>query len=544
MQDYEISFNASEYKLIKDYVSLEKNIVSKFIKKFRNKSAQKDFNDYKSGKKLLNIKRKSIDARHKPDIKITYKFIFEDRNIFDKNLKEMNSILSLYKGNSKKTRPIVVGMGPCGLFAALILASNGFNPLIIERGSRIEDRISDIEITRSTGRIKDNSNIQFGEGGAGTFSDGKLFSGVSSEYKEFILRTFVKFGAPEDIIYDSNPHIGTDILQNVIKNIREEILRLGGEIRFNTLLNDIEIKDSKLSGIKILDLINNREEVIETDNLILALGHSSRDTIRMLNTKDIVLQNKPFAVGVRIEHLRSDIDISQYGFDTFDYDLLSSANYKLAVDTKTGKKLYTFCMCPGGEVVSSASDSNSICTNGMSYRARNLMNSNSALLVPVDESDYGTDILSGIKFQEELEHKAFIAAGSNGTAPIMTYKGLKDNDIDLKPSKIIPSFKPGTTNSDFKNIFPDFIIDTLIDGIDKMGNRIKGFNCDEAVLTAVEARSSSPVRILRDNDSRMCVNINGIYPSGEGAGYAGGIMSSAIDGIKTSLKVCENIISD
>lgn len=543
MIDYEISFNASEYKSIKDFNSLESALIKKCSKKYRNREALSDIKNYNSDAFIIDIKRKSIDARHKPDIKITYRFNLISKKSFLKHINELDEIMHLYDGRSNTSRPIIVGMGPCGLFAAYILASNGFKPLLIDRGSCIEDRVKDIEVTRAKGTIKPNSNIQFGEGGAGTFSDGKLFSGVSSEYKEFILRTFVKFGAPEDIIYDSNPHIGTDILQKVIVNMRQEIIKLGAEVRFNTLLTDIDIRDNSISKVTLLDLSTKTKEEVDTQNIILALGHSSRDTIRMLFSHNLVLENKPFAVGVRIEHLRKDIDVSQYGFDTFDYDLLSSANYKLAVDTDTGKKLYTFCMCPGGEVVSSASDDKSICTNGMSYRARNLVNSNSALLVPVDENDYGKEPLSGIKFQEELEHKAFVAAGSNGMAPIMTYKGLKENNPDVKPDRIQPSFLPGTTSSDFKEIFPDYIVNTLIDGIDKMGNRINGFNSDDAVLTAVEARSSSPVRILRDSDSRMCVNINGIYPSGEGAGYAGGIMSSAIDGIKTALKLCEKLNS-
>lgn len=542
MTDYEVNFNITEYKNIHDFASLDKALLKKFTKKYKTKEASNDYKNVCCGNSRIDIKRKSIDARHKPDIKITYRFNIIGNKAFGKHIEELESVLKIYKDTKLTSNPIVVGMGPCGLFASYILAANGLNPIIIERGSSIKDRLKDIEIIRDTGTIKPNSNIQFGEGGAGTFSDGKLFSGVSSEYKEFILRTFVKFGAPSDIIYDSNPHIGTDILQQVIINMREELIRLGADIRFNTLLSDINIENGKVKSIILEDLNKNTREEVYTNNLILALGHSSRDTIRMLHSHDFILENKPFAVGVRIEHLRKDIDTSQYGFDTFDYDLLSSANYKLAVDTKTGKKLYTFCMCPGGEVVSSASDSESVCTNGMSYRARNLDNSNSALLVPVDENDYGFEPLAGIRFQEELEHKAFIEAGSNGTAPMMTYKGLKSGDTSIAPDRITPSFKPGTSLSDFKNIFPSYINDTLIDGITLMGRKINGFDCDDAVLTAVEARSSSPVRILRDGETRMCVNINGIYPAGEGAGYAGGIMSSAIDGIKTALKLCENNI--
>ncbi|MCQ2482761.1 MAG: hypothetical protein MJ153_04695 [Clostridia bacterium] len=535
MENYEVSFNAHEFHEIHDELLLEKKIIEKFA--LKNKHSKTVLKDYYSQKNKLEIIKKSIDARHKPDIKIIYKFVFIRVNEFKKHIDDVNSILSLNCSVSNNKRPLIIGMGPCGLFAALVLAHNGYKPIIIERGSCVEERIQDIKAIRSNGKINSNSNIQFGEGGAGTFSDGKLYSGVTSEYKEFILRKFVENGAPSDIVYDSNPHIGTDILQSVIVNLRREIEAYGGEVHFNSLLKDITINDGCISEAVIENLKTSITEAIRTDCIILAIGHSSRDTLRMLNKHNIVLQNKPFAVGVRIEHLRKNIDISQYGFDTFDYDLLSAANYKLAVDTKTGKKLYTFCMCPGGEVVASQSDSESVCTNGMSYRARNLINSNSALLVPVDEDDYGHDILDGVKFQEELEHKAYIAGGSNGSAPVMTYKALKDSTDNFEFGEVIPSFLPGTSKSNFKTLFNDIIYETLVDGIDKMGNKIKGFNNDDAVLTAVEARSSSPIRILRDPETRESTSVKGLYPAGEGAGYAGGIMSSAIDGIKTALKI-------
>lgn len=541
METYEISFSRRELSLFHTKQDLINGLLDKFKSTYHSKRTAAIVRDYNQGILLLDIIRKSVDARHKPDIKIVYKFSFRDKKEYSTHLKEVNSILERSVNvPDSAMRPIIIGAGPCGLFATLVLAHNGYKPLIIERGSKIEERVRDIDTIRSGGKVNNNSNIQFGEGGAGTFSDGKLYSGVSSEYKEFILRKFNEHGASEEILYDSNPHIGTDVLRQVIVSIRKEIINCGGEFRFNTLLTDLLTENNKVKGVKIFDLNKEREEVIISDKVILAIGHSSRDTIRMLNSHGIEMNNKPFAVGVRIEHLREDIDISQYGFDTVDYDLLSAANYKLAVDTVTGKKLYTFCMCPGGEVVASQSDSESICTNGMSYHARDLTNSNSALLIPVDEDDYGHNLLDGINYQEMLEHKAYIAGGSNGKAPIMTYKALCEGTSEFTLGRIKPSFKPGTGNCCFDMIFPPMFIETLKDGIHQMGKRIQGFDCDDAVLTAVEARSSSPVRIVRDKDSLESVTISGLYPAGEGAGYAGGIMSSAIDGIRTAVKIVSN----
>ena len=420
------------------------------------------------------------------------------------------------------------------MYAGLILARYGLRPIILEKGSSVDKRTSDVETYRTTGVINSSSNIQFGEGGAGTFSDGKLYTGVSSGLKGFIADVMVKYGAPYDIMYDSHPHVGTDNLVNVVKGIREEIISLGGEVKFDTTLTDI-----KISGESVTGVITDKGE-ISCSKLILAIGHSSRETVRMLYSKGITMESKPFSVGVRIEHLRSMIDKSQYGFDTADYKNIFAANYKLAVDTNTGKKLYTFCMCPGGEVIAAASSPNTICTNGMSYRARNGRNSNAALLVPVGAEDYGEGVLDGILFQEELERKAFVAGGSNYHAPVSTYGALMGKSISI--GSVIPTYTPGVKETDLREVLPSFVIDTLKDGISLMGRKIKGFDMDEAVLTAVEARSSSPVRVIRDKNSYESVNTKGLFLSGEGAGYAGGIMSSAIDGIKCANRLAESML--
>ncbi|MBO7448785.1 MAG: hypothetical protein J6U54_00315 [Clostridiales bacterium] len=486
-----------------------------------------------NGNKELRIIKKSIDARRKPKTVINYKVEILSGSEFAKRDNELKDSVFKYKDakiNMPK-RPVIIGFGPAGMFAGLILARYGLKPLILDRGMSMEDRVRRVEAYKAGKATLDpDNNVQFGEGGAGTFSDGKLHTGISDSYKQFIFDTFVEFGAPSDIKYDSHPHIGTDNLRNVVVNIRKEIQSLGGDILFGATLYDLNIENGKIKGFDYDWGQDPYDE--EADDIILAIGHSSRDTFRMLNKAEVDMENKPFSVGVRIEHLRKDIDMAQYGFDTANYHDISSASYKLAVDTVTGRKLYTFCMCPGGEVVAGASSWRSICTNGMSYYARDMENSNSALLVPVDSEIYGEGVLAGIEFQEMLEGKAYEIAGSNDSAPATTFKAFVENKKPEGFGRIKPSYKPSVTPSDLNELFPKIICDSLKDGIVKMGRRINGFDADDAVLTAVEARSSSPVRILRDKESFMSTNVVGLYPCGEGCGYAGGITSSAIDGIK------------
>ncbi len=516
---YDVSFKPAEIGNASD---IEKLVFSKCKEK---------------NKGLRVISKSFIDARRKDNVKVIYRVDTYSKSEFEL-LRNKNSEEALpFIGKQvidKENRPVVVGFGPAGMYAALILSKYGLRPIVIEKGSSVDKRSQDVSTYRTTGVINENSNIQFGEGGAGTFSDGKLYTGVSSGLKGFIGDVMVKYGAPSDITFDSHPHVGTDNLVNVVKGIREEIISNGGEVLFDTSLTDIVIT-------------NNSVEAIETTNgripckvLILAIGHSSRKTVRMIYEKGITMESKPFSVGVRIEHRREMIDVSQYGFDTSLYKNIFAANYKLAVDTITGKKLYTFCMCPGGEVIAAASERDSICTNGMSYRARDGRNSNAALLVPVSSADYGEGILDGILFQEKLESLAFKAGGSNYSAPVSTYGSLCGRNVPV--DSVIPTYTPGFKETDLSEVLPSFVMDTLRDGIMQMGRRIKGFDNDDATLTAVEARSSSPVRILRDKESYESVNTKGLFLSGEGAGYAGGIMSSAIDGIKCANRIAQDML--
>ena len=492
----------------------------------------------KQGKKLV-IDKRFIDAR-RGKAKIIYRFDFRtDDEILSARADLLRSALPYKDMCNASVPPVVIGFGPAGIFASLVLAEYGLRPVVIERGSEMDKRVRDVESFRSgKGDLDPECNVQFGEGGAGTFSDGKLFTGLNSGLKGYIAQVFINHGADPSIIYDSHPHIGTDRLREIIVSIRQRIIALGGQVFFDTRLDAIHTENGKITGIEVCGPDGSRR--IECNKVILAIGHSSRDTFRYLHDHGITMESKPFAVGVRIEHKRSDIDIAQYGIDTSLTGDLDAANYKLAVDTVTGRKLYTFCMCPGGEVINASSGKGQAVVNGMSYSGRDLDNSNSALLVPVNREDYGNEVLSGIIYQERLENLAYIAAGSKGKIPVMLYGDLKRSSIIQDGGAVMPSVKPGYTYTDLRGIFDPVIIDTLTDGIEKMGRKIKGFDSNDAVLSAVESRSSSPVRILRDKESRESISLRGLYPAGEGAGYAGGIMSSAIDGINcaNSLAKC------
>lgn len=510
----------------------EEEIIEKISKRLRVKKEE-----------ILSftINKQSIDAREKPNLYFVYEILVEIKNE-EKLLKHnKNDAISSYQEEefqvetfgtkSMKNRPIVVGSGPAGLFCAYLLSFYGYKPIIIERGSDIKERVKDIETFWNENKLNVNSNVQFGLGGAGTFSDGKLNTLVKDKRHigKKVFEIFVECGAPKEIMYVSKPHIGTDLLRVVIDNLKNKIIELGGEFRFQTCLTDIMIKDKKIKEIEV-----NHNESIACEHLILAIGHSARDTFEMLVDKKIEMTSKPFAVGIRIEHPQEMINESQYGIKQ--HKELGAASYKLAYKTKEGKGVYSFCMCPGGYVVNASSEQGRLAINGMSNHKRDSKNANSAILVTVDENDFGKGVLDGVEFQRRLEEKAYNIG--KGKIPVQLYKDFKENKTSTSLGSVEPIFKGNYTLSNMNEILPKKICDALKEGIDYFDTKIKGFNRDDAILAAIESRSSSPVRIIRDE--HFTSNIKGIYPCGEGAGYAGGITTSAMDGIK----VAEQIISE
>lgn len=483
------------------------------------------------------IYKKSVDARKKDDIHYNYAIDVTLKNKErEKNFQKVKEYeMPKIEVTRKSTyNPVIVGAGPAGLFAGLILVDNGVSPIIIERGKKIEERISDVEEFIKTRKFCESSNIQFGEGGAGTFSDGKLNTGNNNIYSRKVLEEFVRFGAPSEILYNAKPHIGTDNLVNIVKNIREYIISKGGKFLFNSQVIDFEIVSGKIKAVTYRECNCNKK--IETDSVILAIGHSARDTFKRLNELGIEIKPKNFAVGVRIEHLQKDINNAQYG-DSPKLKL-PTADYKLVYHAKNGRTCYTFCMCPGGQVMASSSEENSIVTNGMSNFARDGQNANSALLVNVTVEDYYKNSpLDGMYFQEDLERKAFELGGSNYNAPVQRVGDFLNEKVTVEFGKVKPTYKPGVTGCDLNKILPKFVSETMKEAIIQLDKKLHGFADEDAILTGVETRSSSPIQITRDKENLNSVNVTGLYPCGEGAGYAGGIMTAAIDGIRCAIEV-------
>jgi len=496
----------------------------------------------------VEIVKRSLDARKKPQLFYVYvvdvsvpekeesKLL---RRCYNNRIQKIEPVkyefpVKQYEG---KVRPVIVGMGPAGLFCGYVLAKAGFRPILLERGKCVEDRSRDVEAFWETGHLNTESNVQFGEGGAGTFSDGKLNTLIKDKYgrNKEVLRIFVKHGAPEEILYDYKPHIGTDILKKIVRSMREEIIALGGEVRFETRVTDLLIAGDRIKG-----LVLNGEEELPAEHVVLALGHSARDTFSMLHKQKVAMKAKPFAIGMRVEHPQELINLSQYGKK--EAGALGNAIYKLTAETSEKRGVYTFCMCPGGYVVNASSEERRLAVNGMSYSGRNSANANSAVIITIIPEDYGDskDPLSGVAFQRKLEEKAYQIG--NGKVPVERYGSFKrailrtkaqeapDGSEIIGMEKFTPCIKGQWTEAPVHEILPDALNRAFVEGMEAFGRKIRGFNGDEVFVEGIESRTSSPVRILR-NESAQSISAEGLYPCGEGAGYAGGITSAAMDGI-------------
>jgi len=477
--------------------------------------------EVKNEEKILAKFRK--DAHIKPAPDTSYKFVATTKN-------------------APQARPVIVGFGPAGIFAALILAQAGFKPIVLERGKEVRKRTQDTWGLWRKSTLNPESNVQFGEGGAGTFSDGKLYSQIKDpkHYGRKVIQEFVKAGAPEEIMYVSHPHIGTFRLVGMVEEMRKTITELGGEIRFESRVDDIEIENNQVQAVVL-----QTGERLATNHLVLAVGHSARDTFEMVHKRGIYIEAKPFSIGFRIEHPQSIIDKARYG-KSYSEDLLTklgAADYKLVHHAKNGRSVYSFCMCPGGTVVAAASEPNRVVTNGMSQYSRNERNANAGIVVGITpEQDYPGHPLAGMELQRQLESQAFIAGGSNYHAPGQLIGDFLQNQPSTQFGEVAPSYKPGVHLTNLASVLPEFAITAIREAIPEFAKQVKGFDLADGVLTGVETRTSSPIRIKRDDDSLESINTKGLFPCGEGAGYAGGILSAGVDGIKVAEAVALSII--
>ncbi len=510
--------------------------------------------------KDLIILKRSLDARKKPELFYNYSIAFSCRNeekilALSKKRKELSG--SIFEYDDKEyvfpykaasdtlTRPVIIGSGPAGLFCGLYLARAGFKPIILERGKCVEERSKIVEDFWNSGMLDPNCNVQFGEGGAGTFSDGKLNTLIKDPngIGRAVLKIFTEFGAPERILYDHKPHIGTDILKDVVRNIRNEIISLGGEVKFDSLVEDIITDGDKLTGLRV------NGERIDCSFAVLAIGHSARDTFEKLYERKVFMEQKPFSVGFRVMHSQKMINVSQYGLE--DPGDLGAADYKLTAKADSGRGVFSFCMCPGGYVVNASSEKDMIAVNGMSYSKRDGEDANSAIIITVGPEDYPSrHPLAGIEFQRDLERKAYKLG--QGSVPVQRYgnfrtmvKGLKPGDdgfikVDESDALLKPAIKGEYRFSDLSSLLTKEMNDSFIQGMDHFDRIIKGFGAPDSIMAGVESRTSSPVKITRGEDFQC--NIKGLFPCGEGAGYAGGITSAAMDGIKVAENVAKNCL--
>ena len=485
----------------------------------------------------VELVKQSIDARKKSDVHLVLSLnvaVEDETGILKKNTNKHLSLLPAWSyafpAVTRRTAqpPVVVGMGPAGLFAALYLARNGIPSIVLERGKPVEERTKDVETFWRTGVLNTASNVQFGEGGAGTFSDGKLTTGTHDARIQTVLQTLVEFGAPADVAYSFRPHVGTDILRQVVRNIRQELLALGCEVRFEHQLTGLRMQDDHLAGVEVTG--PNGPYQLTTDALILAPGHSARDTFQMLYQAGLPLEQKAFAIGVRIEHRQEAISRAQYGAV---WDKLPPSDYRLSCHLPGGRSAFSFCVCPGGQVVASASEAGHLVTNGMSLRARDGQNINGGFLVGVGPGDFGaSDPLAGVRFQQQWEALAYQAGGGGYIAPAQRVGDFLAQRKSLCVGSVAPTYRPGVRWTSLDEVLPNYVTDTLRGALPLLDRKVKGFAHPDAVLTGVETRSSSPIRIPRDE--RFQCAVRGIYPCGEGCGYAGGIVSAAVDGVRVA----------
>ena len=496
--------------------------------------------------------KRGYDARNKRNIQLIYTLdiTLTDSDLAndllvqfesDNHVKATPDTSYKYVGEAPENlteRPIVIGFGPCGLMAGLTLAQMGFKPIIIERGNEVRQRTKDTFGFWRQRKLNTESNVQFGEGGAGTFSDGKLYSQVKdpNHYGRKVMTEFVKAGAPEEILFVSKPHIGTYKLVTMVEKMRAEIIALGGEVRFATRVDDLHITDSKVTGVTL-----NSGETLKTNHVVLAVGHSARDTFEMIHDKGVYIEAKPFSIGFRIEHKQSTIDQARFG-DNAGNEILGAADYKLVHHCKNGRSVYSFCMCPGGTVVAATSEEGRVVTNGMSQYSRNERNANSAIVVGIDPArDYPNHPLAGIDLQRQLETLAFELGGKDYSAPAQTIGDFLKGKPNSELGDVKPSYTPGITLTDLSKALPDFAVDAIREAIPAFNKKIQGFSSDDGLLTGVETRTSSPISIKRNKEFQS-INTKGLFPAGEGAGYAGGILSAGIDGIKVAEAVAKSML--